>query len=179
MARYERGEFFIEDSIRQEGPEYKTVLGRTVYGGGGIRPDIFIPDDTTSVTSYYKEALFTGLIRQFAFQYTDENRTKLNTFKTSETMEKYLRSQNLLEKFAQFGERHSLRRRNLLMQKSRTLFERSILGGIIYNAMTMQEYMEFLNEQDPVVLKAVEVLREGKSFPKPEQEEPAEKDSEA
>jgi len=170
MARYERGEFFIEDSIRQEGPEYKTVLGRTVYGGGGIRPDIFIPDDTTSVTSYYKEALFTGLIRQFAFQYTDENRTKLNTFKTSETMEKYLRSQNLLEKFAQFGERHSLRRRNLLMQKSRTLFERSILGGIIYNAMTMQEYMEFLNEQDPVVLKAVEVLREGKSFPKPEPE---------
>ncbi len=168
MARYERGEFFIEDSIRQEGPEYKTSIGRTVYGGGGIRPDIFIPDDTTGVTSYYKEALFTGLIRQFAFQYTDENRQKLATFKTSEALQKYLRSQNLLEKFAQFGERHSLRRRNLLMQKSRALFERSIYGGIISNASTMEEYMEFINEQDPVVLRAAEMLREGKAWPQVE-----------
>ena len=165
IARYERGEFFEEDSIRQDGPEYKTSIGRTVYGGGGIRPDIFIPEDTTALTSYYKEALYTGLIRQFAFNYTDENRQKLNTFRTAEQMEKYLRSQNLLEKFAQFGERHSLRRRNLLMQKSRPLFERSIYGSIIYNAMTMEEYVEFLNEDDPVVLRAIEVIREGKAFP--------------
>ncbi len=169
MARYERGEFFIEDSIRQDGPEYKTLLlGRTVYGGGGIRPDIFIPEDTTSVTSYYKEALYTGLIRQFAFNYTDQHRQKLITFHTAAQLEKYLRTQNLLEQFAQFGEQHSLRRRNLLMQRSRELFEQSIYGNIIYNAMTMEEYIEFLNERDPVVLKAVEIMQQGKAFPQVE-----------
>ena len=168
IARYERGEFFVEDSILQEGPEYHTLRGRTVYGGGGIRPDIFIPEDTTRLTSYYKEALYTGLIRQFAFNYTDQNRQRLATLKTARQMEQYLRSQNLLEQFARFAEQHSLRRRNLLLQKSRPLFERSIYGGIIYNAMTMEEYTEFLNQDDPAVLRAIEVIRQGKAFPQPQ-----------
>ncbi len=174
LARYERGEFFSQDSIKQNGPEYKTSIGRTVYGGGGIMPDIFIPDDTTGVTSYYREALFTGLIRQFAFQYTDENRAKLENYKSTRELESYLRRQNLLEKFAQFGEKHDLRRRNLMLQKSRALFERNIYGNIIYNAREMQDYIEFLNEDDPAVLKALELLREGKSVPQLEETDDAE-----
>ena len=174
LARYERGEFFSQDSIKQNGPEYKTSIGRTVYGGGGIMPDIFIPDDTTGVTSYYREALLTGLIRQFAFQYTDENRAKLENYKSTRELESYLRRQNLLEKFAQFGEKHDLRRRNLMLQKSRALFERNIYGNIIYNAREMQDYIEFLNEDDPAVLKALELLREGKSVPQLEESDDAE-----
>ena len=174
LARYERGEFFSQDSIKQNGPEYKTSIGRTVYGGGGIMPDIFIPDDTTGVTSYYREALLTGLIRQFAFQYTDKNRAKLENYKSTRELESYLRRQNLLEKFAQFGEKHDLRRRNLMLQKSRALFERNIYGNIIYNAREMQDYIEFLNEDDPAVLKALELLREGKSVPQLEESDDAE-----
>ena len=174
LARYERGEFFSQDSIKQNGPEYKTSIGRTVYGGGGIMPDIFIPDDTTGVTSYYREALLTGLIRQFAFQYTDENRAKLENYKSTRELESYLRRQNLLEKFAQFGEKHDLRRRNLMLQKSRALFERNIYGNIIYNAREMQDYIEVLNEDDPAVLKALELLREGKSVPQLEESDDAE-----
>ncbi len=174
LARYERGEFFSQDSIKQNGPEYKTSIGRTVYGGGGIMPDIFIPDDTTGVTSYYREALLTGLIRQFAFQYTDENRAKLENYKSTRELESYLRRQNLLEKFAQFGEKHDLRRRNLMLQKSRALFERNIYGNIIYNAREMQDYIEFLNEDDPAVLKALELLREGKSVPQLEESDDSE-----
>lgn len=170
LARYERGEFFSQDSIKQNGPAYKTSIGRTVYGGGGIMPDIFIPDDTTGVTSYYREALYTGLLRQFAFQYTDENRAKLESYKTTRDLENFLRRQNLLEKFAQYGEKHELRRRNLMLQKSRALFERNIYGNIIYNAREMQDYIEFLNEDDPAVLKALELLREGKSVPQLEAE---------
>ena len=166
IARYERGEFFVEDSIRQDGPEYHTLLGRTVYGGGGIRPDIFIPEDTTAITSYYREAIFTGLVRQFAFNYTDENRSRLATFTTLPQMEKFLRSQNLLERFAQFGERHSLRRRNLLMYKSRVPLERAILGSIINNAMDVKDYVEFYNEQDPTVQRALEVIHNGEAWPK-------------
>ena len=82
MERYERGEFFSEDSIKQNGPQFKTLLGRIVYGSGGIMPDIFIPEDTSDVTSYYKEANMSGLIRLFALDFTDEHRDELNELET-------------------------------------------------------------------------------------------------
>lgn len=181
IARYERGEYFYQDSIRKDGEKYYTNLGRVVYGGGGITPDIFIPEDTTALTSYYKEAAYTGLIRQFAFAYTDENRTRLNTLPNVEAMEKFLRKENLLERFARFGEEHDLKRRNLMLQKSRSLFERNIFGLIIYNAKEMQDYLEFLNESDPTVQRAIQVLSDGLSYPKapePEEEETSQKKKE-
>jgi carboxyl-terminal processing protease len=171
IMRYERGEFFSQDSIHQEGEQYKTSIGRIVYGGGGITPDVFIPEDTTDVTSYYREAVFTGLIRQFAFAYSDENRAKLTSLQTVDRMEKFLRRENLLEKFAQFAEKHQLRRRNLMLQKSRRLFERNIYGTIIYNVGEMKDYLMFLGKDDPTVLKAQEILDAGKSFPEVKNEE--------
>ena len=165
IARYERGEFFSQDSIHNEGPQYETSIGRIVYGGGGITPDIFVPEDTTGMTSYYREAFLTGLIRQFAFAYSDENRAKLTALRTADKMEQYLRKENLLEKFAQFAEKHQLRRRNLMLQKSRKLFERNIYGTIIYNVGEMKDYLQFLCKDDPVGIKAQEILDEGKSFP--------------
>ena len=165
IARYERGEFFSQDSIHNEGEQFQTSIGRIVYGGGGITPDIFVPEDTTGMTSYYREAFLTGLIRQFAFAYSDENRAKLTALKTADRMEQYLKRENLLEKFAQFAEKRQLRRRNLMLQKSRRLFERNIYGNIIYNVGEMKDYLQFLGQDDPVVLKAKEILDQGKSFP--------------
>ncbi|MBR2253076.1 MAG: S41 family peptidase, partial [Prevotella sp.] len=98
VERYQHGEFFSKDSIKHEGPAYHTVSGRTVYGGGGITPDIFIPEDTTDVTSYYRAASMTGLIMQFALTYTDENRLKLNSFREIQELADYLVKQNLVDK---------------------------------------------------------------------------------
>lgn len=165
MARYERGEYFSQDSIPQEGEQYKTSIGRIVYGGGGITPDIFVPEDTTAITSYYREAVLTGLVHQFAFTYADENRAKLTALRTPDRMEQFLRRENLLEKFAQFGEKHQLRRRNLMLKKSRRLFERSIYGNIINNVGERADYLMFLCKDDPVVVKAQEILDKGLSFP--------------
>ena len=166
IERYERGEYFSGDSIKQEGEEFHTTLGRAVYGGGGITPDIFVPEDTTNMTSYYKEAVINGYIRQFAFDYTDQNRDKLAHFTKTADMEKYLRKQNLLEKFAQHAAQRGLQRRNLMLQQSRTLFDRYIIGSIIYNAKSTQEYREFLNLYDPTVQRAQQVIDEGKARPK-------------
>ena len=165
MTRYTHGELFSEDSIKHNGPKFHTRIGRTVYGGGGITPDIFVPEDTTGITSYYREAFLTGLIRQFAFAYSDENRAKLTSLRTAERMEQYLKRENLLEKFAQFAEKRQLRRRNLMLQKSRRLFERNIYGNIIYNVGEMKDYLQFLGKDDPVVIKAQEILDKGLSFP--------------
>ena len=128
-------------------------------------PDIFIPVDTSGVTSYYKEAAYTGLIRQFAFAYTDENRQRLSSFSDVKAVEKFLRKENLLERFARFGEEHDLKRRNLMLLKSKALFEENIFGSIIYNARDIQDYLQFLNEEDPTVLRAIQVLKDGLAYP--------------
>lgn len=167
LTRYEHGEFFSADSIKQNETEvYHTRLGRPVYGGGGIMPDIFVPQDTTGMTSYFRMAANRGLIIRYTFEYTDQNRSTLQQYDTPEKMEEYLKKQNLLNNFAAWAEKKGLKRRNNLMAKSHRLFEMSLYGNIIYNMLGMEAYVEYLNETDKTVLKAVEILEKGESFPK-------------
>lgn len=128
-------------------------------------PDIFVPQDTTGMTSYYRMAATRGLIRQFAFHYTDNHRAELQAYETGEKMLQYLKSQNLLEQFARYAESKGLKRRNILMYKSQWLFETNLYGNIIYNILSIEEYIKYLNKSDKTVLKALEVLEKGESFP--------------
>ena len=166
INRYQHGEFFSQDSIKHEGPEYHTSNGRVVYGGGGITPDIFVGEDTVDVTSYYKEAAMSGLIIQFAYEYTDENRQKLSTFKTRQELEAYLKKLNTVEMFVAYAEKNGLKRRNLMIQKSRTLLERYINSRLIYNVLNEQAWTEYLNNDDPAIKEALRVFKDGESFPK-------------
>ena len=165
IARYERGEYFSEDSIHQDGEAYETSLGRKVYGGGGIMPDIFVGEDTTGVTSYYKEALYLGLVRQFCYDFTDQNRPLLRRYKSSGELAAYLKKQDLLERFASYAASHGLVRRNLMLRTSARLFEKNILSSIIYNMLDVEAFQEYVNLTDATVLKALEVLHSGTSFP--------------
>lgn len=166
LTRYEHGEFFSQDSIRQdENSLFYTSIGRPVYGGGGIMPDIFVPQDTSNYTSYYKTAAMRGLIVKFAFDYTDRNRARLKEYEDVKSLEKYLKSQSLLEQFARYADTRGLKRRNNMLYKSRALFEEALYGNIIYNMLGMEEYIKYLNETDPAVLRAVEVLERGESVP--------------
>lgn len=158
VERYQHGEFFSKDSIKHEGPAYHTVSGRTVYGGGGITPDIFIPEDTTDVTSYYRAASMTGLIMQFALTYTDENRLKLNSFREMQELADYLVKQNLVDKFATYADKHDLQRRNLMIQRSYNLLETHINSRIIYNVLDEQAWTEYLNLKDKAIKAALQVL---------------------
>lgn len=169
ITRYEHGEFFSQDSIKQdESHIYYTSIGRPVYGGGGIMPDIFVPQDTTGVTSYFMNSR--GLIPRFCFQYTDTNRQYLQEYETVEELLKYLKGQDLLEKFAQYAASKGVKRRNILMYRSKDLFEKNIYGSIIYNMLDMEEYVKYLNESDPTILKALEMMEAEKTYPQaPEQ----------
>ena len=166
LTRYQHGEFFSQDSIKHTGPAYHTGLGRTVYGGGGITPDIFVPEDTLGMTSYFKEASMSGLILQFAFTYTDDNRLKLNNFKEMMELADYLDSQNMVEQFATYADKHGLKRRNLLIKKSHKLLDRVIDSRIIYNMLNEQAWTQYINMDDPVIKKTIEVFEHHEAFPK-------------
>ncbi len=166
ITRYQHGEFFSQDSIKHHGPAYYTGIGRVVYGGGGITPDIFVAEDTLGMTSYYKEASMSGLILQYAFTYTDDNRPKLNTYKEMMEMASYLAKQNLVDKFATYADKHGLKRRNLMIKKSHKLLERYINSRIIYNMLDESAWNEYINLGDPTIEAALKVFRNNAAFPK-------------
>lgn len=158
MTRYERGEFFSQDSIKHEGKEYHTVKGRSVYGGGGITPDIFVAEDTTNVTSYYKQASMSGQIIMFAFAYTDENRQKLSQFDDVQELAIYLKRQNIVDKFATYADKNGLKRRNLMIERSHKLLERYLVSRVVYNIMKEEAWIEYLNSDDPAISETLKVF---------------------
>jgi carboxyl-terminal processing protease len=175
LSRYQHGEFFSKDSIKHTGPVFHTSIGRVVYGGGGITPDIFVPEDTLGMTSYYKEAGMSGLILMFAFSYTDDNRIKLNNFKEMTEMADYLKKQNTVDKFANYANKHGLQRRNLMIKKSHKLLETFINSRIIYNMLDEESWNEYLNSDDPTIDAALNVFNNNSAFPKLPATKPATK----
>lgn len=165
LNRYQSGEYFSQDSIKHSGKKYHTKNGRIVYGGGGITPDIFVPEDTLGITSYYKEAAISGLILQFAFEYTDENRAKLTELGNYNAITKHLTKQNIVDKFATYADKNGLKRRNLMINKSHKLLERYIVSRIVYNILDENAWTQYLNQDDPTVSKAMDIFRKNAAFP--------------
>ncbi|HMN04461.1 MAG TPA: S41 family peptidase [Flavobacteriales bacterium] len=85
QERYLHGEFLHADSARQDSSEtFLTKNGRTVYGGGGIMPDIFVPADTADRSMYLTELFFSGALNSYAFDVADRNRAKLTQYGSPE-----------------------------------------------------------------------------------------------
>ena len=166
LARYRHGEYFSEDSIKHTGPAYHTSIGRTVYGGGGITPDIFVPEDTTNMTSYYKEAAMSGLMLQYAFQYTDEHRQELKKYDTMNDLLKIIAQRNIVDNFASFAEKKGLQRRNLLIRRSHRLLEHYLYSRIIYNMLDEEAWLQYLNSDDAAIKITLDVFKRNESFPK-------------
>lgn len=165
LLRAEHGEYFSADSIKTEGEKYKTRIGRTVYGGGGIIPDVFVPRDTSDITPYFKEAYLRGLMYQYAYDYVDKHRTKLRYLPDVEQVTSMLDKHNIVEDFASFAERNGLKRRNLMIQKSRRLFKSYLYNYIISDLMDTEASVKFANQEDSTVQKALQLFRNGKAFP--------------
>lgn len=172
INRFYHGEFDSLDSIKQSTDDiYKTALGRSVYGGGGIMPDLFIPRDTVGVTSYYSQLQQNGIIYEYAFSYTDQNRDFLTSFKSYQDLWSYLKKQNLVENVVKLAETKGIRRRPVLINQSSRLIENNLHAYIIRNIFgDSGAYPVFLHK-DPAVLKAIEMIKKGEAFPQaPEQE---------
>jgi len=87
--RYENGELFHPDSIHfADSLKYTTPKGKTVYGGGGIMPDVYVPLVDDSTEYYFNRIANTGLLYQYAFEYTDKHRSQLQRYKTVEAFDK-------------------------------------------------------------------------------------------
>jgi carboxyl-terminal processing protease len=170
--RYMHGEYFYEDSIKMiDSLAYKTLGGRTVYGGGGIMPDIFIPRDTNEtnrMTSYYLNVNNSGVLNQFTLEYSDQNRAKLSSFETYEELYTYLKDQPLLEQFAEYAENKNIRRRQTLIDISKDLILNSIQSVDVRNFFSYEGYYPIIQKDDKTIQRAVQVLKNGNWKPQTE-----------
>lgn len=165
IDRYNHGEFYSQDSIKfDKSKKFKTANGRTVYGGGGIMPDIFVPEDTTGYSSYYLDALNRGLIQRFAADFADAYRPMLKETKSRDALLRMLpRDNTLLNNFVSFAAKNGLPARWYYINRSRNLLLTQIKGVIARDLLGFNDFLYILNQNDPTIKRGIEMLESGQS----------------
>ena len=141
------------------------MIGRTVYGGGGIMPDIFIPRDTSGITTYFTSIVNSGTLYLYALEYSDKNREKLSSFTTYQDLYKYLQSQPLLYDFTNFAASKGIKKRPTLINISGKLIENQLQAYIVRNFFDEAGFYPIFLKDDPTLLRAIQIINEGKSVP--------------
>lgn len=191
INRYQHGEFFHQDSVQiKENEKYYTNISRrVVYGGGGIYPDIFVPLDTTENSDYFSEFLRTGVNSDWVLSYVDVNRESL--LKSYPSIEKFISGysvpesgmqemiQMLEEKEVPFNEEQYRISERAIRLRTKALIARNLFHN--------ESFYMVINDLNPSLKKAVEVLQDGtfdnmklaqySGSVKPKPTEPAKKDS--
>ncbi len=164
MDRYSHGEFYSQDSIKfDKSKEFITEGGRKVYGGGGIMPDVFVPEDTTGYTSYYIEAMNNSHVLNFARTMSDTYRPLMKE-KTLDNMMRIIpRDDTLLNNFVQYAARNGLPARWYYINQSRALLLNQLKAMLARDLVGFDAYIMVLNEKDPALHKALDALESGKS----------------
>lgn len=166
INRIKNGELESRDSIKEHGPKFHTRLGRTVYGGNGITPDVFVPEQTEGMTSYLKAAAMSGLMPEFAYIFTDVHRSELAPMRSWEEIAAWMKKHDVVSKFAAWADKRGLQRRNLLIKKSHKQLFRYLTGYAIDDLLGRDALTRFLNKDDNCVYTALEMMEKGLAFPK-------------
>lgn len=161
LNRYEHGEFFSSDSIvAGDSIKYYTREGRIVYGGGGIMPDYFVPQDTTGHTAYYTEVQNKGYTYSFAFQYSDKNRSTLKAFKDYNELCAYLDKENINLQFYKFAESKGVSSEAKGQAEAADVINNILKAYICRNILGESAFYPILNSKDETINKALEVMQQ-------------------
>lgn len=162
INRYIQGDYVNIDTLNNLIP-FKTLGGRTVYGGDGIMPDVFISRDTTGYNSYYNSVVNRRLDEEYAMMYSDMHKEKLSSFETWQDLYKYLRQQPLLLNLVSHADNNGIRRRPYYIQESSELFENNLTAYIVRNFFGEEAFWASYYREDPLLHKGVELIETEKT----------------
>ncbi len=168
LERYMNGELYSRDSMKIDKSQvFTTKFGRTVYGGGGIVPDIFVARDTTGITSYYIDIANAGLLQRYAFNYCNEHRKSLSNMKDyNEFLNTAPSDEALLKDFADYASRNGIAPRWYYINLSRDVIVTNLKALIARDTFGSQAFYPIVNRQDNTVLAALKALNQHKAaFP--------------
>ena len=166
--RYTHGELYSADSIKVDKSRiFRTANGRIVYGGGGIVPDIFVPNDTTGITTYYRAVANLGLLQQYVYTYVDINRDQLKNVKTVKQLMGMMPSDDALTyDFVCYARDNGVPMRWYYINLSRSLIARQLRALVIRDVLGSEEFYRYYNRTDNTVNAALKALNDGKGkFP--------------
>ncbi len=164
--RLMHGEFDSADSIKlDDNMKYLTAGGRTVYGGGGIMPDIFIPRDTSGVSTYFTNVVNSGILYLYSLEYSDRHRKEFSAYKNYEELYSYLKQQPLLQDFTDYAAQKGIRKRPHLIAISGKLIEKQLQAYIVRHFFDDAGFYPIFQSDDVTLLRAVKVLQDGKANP--------------
>jgi len=159
--RFAHGEFENADSIKfTDSLKYITPEGKTVYGGGGIMPDIFVPLDTTGISGYFNRVRNLGLIYRFAFDYSDQNRNKLVKYEKANEISSYLDKTNYYKEFLKYSESKGVPSIPADLIVSENLIKVQLKAYIARNIIDNEGFYPIIQEIDNTLLKAIEIIEE-------------------
>lgn len=156
--RYKSGELFSADSIRADSSlVFHTVKGRTVYGGGGIVPDVFVPYDTTSASKYLYRLRAKRLIYEYALGEVEKCRTKLEKTTMPEATG-YLKSHDYMDGLVAYAQSHGVAAPAKIDPFERTIIENEVRAYILQAVNNEWGIYPFINCMDPAIEKALELF---------------------
>lgn len=161
--RFEHGELYSADSIKfSDSLKYETNAGRTVYGGGGIMPDVFVPLDTSFSSKYYDELRRNGVMNDFTLTYVDENRARLKaTHKDVYAFKKAFQlDEDFMKQFFAYAEKKSVKFNEELYKKSEPLIRSQLKALIARDLWGTSAYYYVINDINNFYTKALETLND-------------------
>jgi carboxyl-terminal processing protease len=158
---YERShsaELLVADSIHfADSLKYETRGGRTVYGGGGIMPDFFVPVDTSGNSEYFNSIYRKGLIYTFAYNYADQNREILSTFTKADEFDTYLEKNKVFNEFVKYAADKGVARDEKGLKESGQVINTQLKAYIARNILGEEGFYPIIKQIDKTLLKAIEI----------------------
>lgn len=162
INRYVNNELFSADSIHfADSLKFTTPGGRTVYGGGGIMPDIFIPIDTLGMTKYYNEVWNSNVLYRYTLDFTDRHRADIDAVESLAQLDSLLSAHNLINDFTRYAERNGIPTNRAELATSRRIIEAQLRAYIGRNALDNESGFYYnIYPIDDAMQRAVVELRE-------------------
>lgn len=168
--RMKHGEFYHADSIQfPDSLKYSTLLSeRTVYGGGGIMPDIFMPVDTSFSTKLYTDLIRKGVFNRFTVDYVMEHRKEIiDQYGDFESFDDNFRiTDSMIDDFKIFAEKENVKWNEDQYQRSEKMIKLQLKALIARNEWNMESYYKIIMQDDNAVKKAVEILDDTNQYRK-------------
>ena len=159
ISRYNHGEFFHADSIRfNDSLKYVTMNGRTVYGGGGIMPDYFVPLDT-SLNSHYLNELYTATsIQKYTFNYAEEHKDELAQKGLENYLKNFLVTDKMLNDLIKVGQHDKVKPDYHDLKERKKLFQVHVKAQIARKLWGNDGFYPVINETNEIFLHALRVF---------------------
>lgn len=170
IDRYNHGELQSADSIHfADSLKHTTLrLHRTVYGGGGIMPDVFVPLDTTQYTDYHRRLVAKGIIPQFALRYVDKNRADLKAQypDAQKFIKEFVVTEEMLNNLVDAGKAEKVDFDKSQFAKSKEMLRTFVKAAIANDLFSTGAYFQIVNEQNDIYKEALSIINDDARYRK-------------